>query len=96
VWQWDVEDPEDPGPIATLTAASASQVFIAAHSPVGKILAAGDDKTVRLYLTDPEDAAARVCALAGDPITRAEWDQYLPDEPYRPPCPTTPPGGRRT
>lgn len=94
VWQWDVEDPEDPMPVATLTAASASQVFIVAHSPVGRVLAAGDDKAVRLYLTDPRDAAARVCAVAGDAITRAEWDQYLPDEPYRPPCPSTPPGGR--
>ena len=30
---------------------------------------------------------SRVCAQVGDPITKAQWQQYLPGTPYRPPCP---------
>jgi WD40 repeat protein len=28
----------------------------------------------------------RVCAGSGDPITPAQWNQYIPGQPYRPPC----------
>lgn len=28
----------------------------------------------------------RLCASSGDPITQAQWNQYLPGRPYRPPC----------
>jgi WD40 repeat protein len=86
VWQWDVHDPEHAHAIATLTAADSGQVFVAAYSPDGSVLAAADNKTVRLWSTDPDRTSERICATAGDPITPKEWAQYLPDRPYNPPC----------
>ena len=35
---------------------------------------------------DPAAVVAGVCARVGDPISRDEWAQYLPDLPYHPPC----------
>ncbi|MEV4067609.1 hypothetical protein, partial [Nonomuraea dietziae] len=42
--------------------------------------------TVRLWDTDPERVAGRVCALAHPRITRAQWARHIPGVPYRPPC----------
>ena len=56
--------------------------------PDGAWLAAGTaDNTVRMWNLDPEQVADYVCATAGDPLTRAEWDRYVTGVPYRPPCP---------
>jgi len=35
---------------------------------------------------DVAEQAGRICAAAGDPITREEWQRYLPDLAFRPPC----------
>lgn len=35
---------------------------------------------------DPETMIEQFCAKAGDPLTREEWRQYLPDLDYDPPC----------
>jgi WD40 repeat protein/energy-coupling factor transporter ATP-binding protein EcfA2 len=86
VWLWDVHDPERAHVIATLTAATSGQVFVAAYSPDGLVLAAADDRSVRLWSTDPDRISARICATAGDRITPQEWLQYVPDRPYDPPC----------
>jgi WD40 repeat protein len=40
-----------------------------------------------LVAIDPSALISRVCAQVGDPITRAQWQQYLPGTPYQPPCP---------
>lgn len=83
---WDVSQPSRPTLIATLAAATDS-VFVVVVSPDGRTIAAGTaEQAVRLWSTDPTKAAAEVCAAAGDPITRAEWAQYVPDRPYQPPC----------
>jgi WD40 repeat protein len=63
-------------------------VLTADFRPEGAWLAAGTaDNTVRLWNLDPEQVADYVCATAGDPLTRAEWDRYVTGVPYRPPCP---------
>jgi hypothetical protein len=30
--------------------------------------------------------ARHACAVAGRPLTRAEWDEALPERPYEPAC----------
>ena len=36
--------------------------------------------------TEAAAAAHRMCAMAGQPLTRAEWRAYVPGLPYAPPC----------
>jgi WD40 repeat protein len=58
-----------------------------AFSPDGHTLAtASADSTTRLWETNVDSAAARICQTTPT-ITPLEWNQYLPDLPYRPPCP---------
>jgi WD40 repeat protein len=86
IWLWDVTDFHQPSHLATLTAA-AGGVNSVMFSPDGGYLAAGSyDRTARLWITDPDHAADYVCAISGDPITPAEWSQYVQGIPYRPVC----------
>ena len=86
VWLWDVADAARPVLRATLTG-PVGAVFAVGFRPAGDLLAAsGADRTVRLWSTDPAGAARRVCAVAGDPITRDEWARYVPGMDYTPPC----------
>ena len=71
-------------------------VLSVAFSPDGKTLAAGSaEQTVRLWnvaarghnLGDTTNLVRYLCALAGRPLTRAEWAQYLPNLPYQRVCP---------
>lgn len=83
---WDIANPARPSKLATLTGPTGA-VFAAAFSPDGTTLAAGSqDGTTHLWRVAPAAAAAYVCATAGDPITPAEWAQYMPGLPYAPPC----------
>jgi WD40 repeat protein/energy-coupling factor transporter ATP-binding protein EcfA2 len=85
---WNVADPARPSTLGSLTGPSGT-VFSVAFSPAGNALAAGSqDGTTRLWLATPASAAEYVCSLAGAPITRAEWAQYIPGLPYNPPCKT--------
>jgi WD40 repeat protein/transcriptional regulator with XRE-family HTH domain len=87
VWLWQVSDPARPRLVAALTG-PAEQVWSVAFSPSGATLAAAsNDGTVRLWDTRAGAAAAAVCATGGQPITRAEWSDYVPGRAYAPPCP---------
>ncbi|RSN14417.1 hypothetical protein DMB42_07875 [Nonomuraea sp. WAC 01424] len=65
------------------------------HPDLGTVLYA-DDRTLvsaagrdlRLWDLRPEGVAARVCEVAGMPLTRVGWRRYFGDVPYRPPCPS--------
>lgn len=64
-----------------------------AFSPDGRLLySSSTDGTLRAWDVDPESWRVRACDIAGRNLTRAEWAQYLPDEPYRVTCSRWPAG----
>jgi WD40 repeat protein len=86
VWLWNTSATSQPQIAATLTGSSAA-IFTDEYDPGRDILATGGaDDLVRLWNTDPQQVTAYICSVAGDPVTKAEWAQYIPGLPYRPPC----------
>ena len=86
VWLWRVTAPASPSLIATLTG-PAGHVYSVAFAPSGGQLAASsDDGTVHLWDVSPGAAESQACANLGQPLTRAEWNVYVPGVPYRAPC----------
>jgi WD40 repeat protein len=83
---WDITNPASPVSLGSLTGPTGA-VFSVAFSPTGNALAAGSqDGTTRLWLATPAGAARYVCSISGVAITRGEWEQYVPELPYNPPC----------
>ncbi|MGH3871771.1 MAG: WD40 repeat domain-containing protein [Pseudonocardiaceae bacterium] len=84
---WDVTDPVRPSVLAAPLVGHTDNVYSVAFSPDRHTLVtASHDKIVRLWETDPDRIAARICAVTRTAVTRAEWDYYFPGLPYRPPC----------
>src|SRR6266568_3310926 len=84
---WDVTDPARPHHIGPVLAGPAGHVYSVAFGPGGRTLAAADSAgLVWRWDTRASDAARAVCALAGQPLTRAEWRAYVPGLSYAPPC----------
>ena len=86
VWLWNLTVPAHPSLMATINGPN-GHVYSVAFSPSGGMVAAGSaDGTVRLWDTSASAAVAAECADSGQPITRLEWDNYVPGQPYRAPC----------
>jgi len=89
VWIWDASGTHPPRLALRLTGARDS-VLVADFRPDGAWLAAGtSDDEVLLWNLDPEQVADFVCAVAGDPLTPAEWERYVTGVPYQTLCPHT-------
>jgi WD40 repeat protein len=88
---WYVGDPSRPISIGMLIGHKGSAYGVT-FSPDGQLLATGSyDRSVMFWrlpvapdlLADP---VATACAIAGPGLSRADWNQYLPDETYRQTC----------
>jgi WD40 repeat protein len=86
-WLWDVHDHAAPIPQATLTISSGALYAIDFRHGSSVLAAGGSDMRAYVWTTDPDEAAALVCATTGDPITPAEWTKYMPDRQYISLCP---------
>ncbi|MFG1770744.1 helix-turn-helix domain-containing protein [Nocardia salmonicida] len=88
IWLWNIATPDQPHPLAALTA-DQGRVNDAKFGLDGRLLVgAGEKKTVHLWTTDPDMAAADICATGSTPLTPIEWARHIPDYPPRSLCPT--------
>ncbi|MFZ0159368.1 MAG: WD40 repeat domain-containing protein, partial [Kineosporiaceae bacterium] len=85
VWTWDVSSPAAVRHLATLTGAGGEVLALAFH-PGGSVLAAGTPRGLIFWTTDADAAVREICSRAGERISAAEWNLYLPGRPYRPSC----------
>ena len=89
IWLWKVSDPARPVLITHVTDSltPTGHVYSVAFSPDGGTLAAGSSGgSVRLWDIRPAAAIGTLCAVAGQPISVAEWRSFIPGRPYQPPC----------
>jgi WD40 repeat protein len=92
---WNVSNPNHPTAMAIVGTESTTFLFSSVAIGPNGLLAAmaitpqNGSTAVRTWLwqTDPTRAAASVCGSASTSITRIQWQQYLPGQPYDPPCP---------
>ncbi len=83
---WDVGDPDRLVEVASLSDGSFYPGgTTVAFSPDGRLLAVSGDRGTRLWSVDRAAILRRLCAESPR-ITREQWDQYLPDRAYDPPC----------
>ncbi|WFE26752.1 helix-turn-helix domain-containing protein [Solwaraspora sp. WMMD791] len=86
VWLWALDEPGPPRPVAVLNRATDAVNAVTFTSDGRGLAAAGTDGTIRLWDVEPARVASWICSAAGDPLTEAEWRQYVPDLHYDPPC----------
>jgi WD40 repeat protein len=86
VWLWSIADRPHPTLIGTLQAAQ-GVLYDLTFSPDDQTLVVGSStQTMTFWHYHPRQVINRICNLAGSPITRAEWAQYIPGTAYDPPC----------
>lgn len=83
---WDLTDETRPVEVVSLRAGGQSSGASIAFSTDGRLLAgAAEGSATTVWSVDAAQALARLCADS-PAIPEAEWRQYLPDDPYDPPC----------
>ncbi|MDX3589462.1 WD40 repeat domain-containing protein [Streptomyces europaeiscabiei] len=81
---WDTTSQQLLGPLPTTGEPITSLAFSPDNAT---LLVAGRHVPLRRYTVDPSRAVAQICARAGNiGLTRAEWNTYVSDAPYRKVC----------
>jgi WD40 repeat protein len=83
---WAVSEAGAVAPTATLTTGSSLIDNLVISADGSLLISADSDGGVQLWSLDLDDLRHRICVNSGDPISRAEWVQYVGVIDYDPPC----------
>jgi WD40 repeat protein/transcriptional regulator with XRE-family HTH domain len=83
---WDVANPGAPRLEAQWAQPNDDDIDALGFSPVGQVLVAEGEHDINLWSTNPTQIVQNLCASVGDTVTPAQWREYIPGLPYRPPC----------
>jgi WD40 repeat protein len=92
---WNLADPARPARLGQPLTSPAGTVNSVAFSPDGRTIVAGiaagfsantADGTVEVWNLNVDDAIQRICAATSNTMTAAQWNQYISQLPYNPPC----------
>lgn len=79
---WDLSDYMRPIKFSTLSIDNGSVISLAFSMDGRQLLATGSEGVIVLWNVDPESWIQEACQRAGRNFTRAEWNEYIHDEPY--------------
>ncbi|MFD7334219.1 WD40 repeat domain-containing protein [Streptomyces sp. NPDC059872] len=84
---WNVTDPAHAAPLGSPLTGHTAAVRSVAFTPDGTTLAsASEDFSVRLWQLRADRASERICAITKGALTRQQWEQYIPQRSFDPPC----------
>jgi len=91
---WSLIDPAHPTPLGRPLTDPTSGVSSVAFSPDGHTFAASSDNpdpqrdagSVRLWDLDIGHIVHRICTTTSGQLTSQQWEVYIPQLPYDPPC----------
>jgi WD40 repeat protein len=87
---WDVAARER---VARVTPGEPRHEVFAWFEDGGRTIVAADERGgIWSIPSDPDEWQRRACEIAGRNLTREEWAELLPDQPYRKTCPAHPGG----
>ncbi|MEU4038947.1 nSTAND1 domain-containing NTPase [Streptomyces collinus] len=81
---WDVPSGRRLG--SALPTAGEPVLAVAFGADGGTLRTSGRYLTLHGYPTDPSSIGTRTCRRTGGGLTRAEWEEYVPELPYRDTC----------
>ncbi|MFE5138434.1 WD40 repeat domain-containing protein [Streptomyces fagopyri] len=83
---WSVDNIRAPTDLAVIHTATSNNSGWK-YSPDGRFLVVGSlEHAVSFWALDVADIKDRLCTRIGSRITRNQWQQYLPERDYAPPC----------
>ncbi len=84
---WDVTDSAAPRPLGQPLPGHMGKVYSVAFAKNSNTLASASiDETIRIWDLDVNYAIRRICATARNDLTLQQWQTYISQRPYQPPC----------
>ena len=93
IWRWDVTNPPHPSVVGQPLVGPAGGVNSLQFSPQADTLVSGGGtqsgtvtQSMQFWDLGVGQVTKRICATTAGNLTRAQWDHYIPGQPYDPPC----------